>query len=113
MAAPLQCFLGTYEGELFGWTISPSGAASVDASHELTCAVKAHDASMRTSTTVRRGNSSMLLTSASDGSVKIYDLRASREVGTLLVEVRASPGTLGLRTGVGYSASHLADLAAG
>lgn len=90
MAAPLQCFLGTYEGELFGWTINPSASgAAADASHELTCAVKAHDASMRTSTSVRRGTSNMLLTSASDGSAKIYDLRASREVGTLLVEADA------------------------
>ena len=54
--------------------------------HELICAMKAHDSSMRAITSVKRGSSNMLLTSASDGGVKIFDLRASREVGTLLVE---------------------------
>ena len=83
----MQCFLGTYEGELFGWNVDPD-------SHELTCAVKAHDASMRTSAVVRRGKTNVLLTAGSDGSAKIYDLKASREVGTLLVEVRGTKVSL-------------------
>ncbi len=77
-----QCFLGTYEGTLVGWEVSAN--SSTEPLH--TCGIKAHDAAMRSCCTLRRAGHEVLLTAASDGSIRVFDISTKREVGSLLVD---------------------------
>lgn len=78
----MKIVLGTYEGNLMGWESDYSADAS-GKTLKLSYAFNAHDSSVR-ALRCDAIRSDMLVSGGSDETIRIYDLKAHKEIGSLL-----------------------------